>query len=163
MATYCAKFTPNFNDLFAPLRELTKKDKPFHWSAPEEQSFKRVKSFSQVPKSWLTLIPRRKQSSQHMLHQQGYQPYWCRSPQPQTTNKLLHMLAEHSHLLNTGTHKMKKRHLPLFGQLRNYTYVSMKATSSSSQIASLYNSYMATRSPSHQQELSIGVSVSKAL
>ena len=62
-ATYCTEFIPNISTVFAPLRELTKKDKPFHWSAPKEQSFKKVKRFSQVPKSFLTLIPRRKQSS----------------------------------------------------------------------------------------------------
>ena len=43
MATYCAKFIPNFSNVSAPLRELTKKDKPFHWSAPKKQYFKKVK------------------------------------------------------------------------------------------------------------------------
>ena len=52
MATYCAKFIPNLSDVSAPLRESTKKDDPFHWSASEEQSFQKIKSFSQALKSW---------------------------------------------------------------------------------------------------------------
>ena len=43
MATYWAKFTPKFSDVSAPLRELTKKDKPFHWSEQQERSFQRIK------------------------------------------------------------------------------------------------------------------------
>ena len=43
MATYCAKFIPQFSDVSAPLRELTKKDKPFHWSEQQERSFQQIK------------------------------------------------------------------------------------------------------------------------
>ena len=43
MATYCAKFIPKFSDVSAPLRELTKKDKQFHWSEQEERSFQQIK------------------------------------------------------------------------------------------------------------------------
>ena len=44
MATYCAKFIPNFSDLTAPLRELTKKNVPFKWSSRHAQSFNAVKA-----------------------------------------------------------------------------------------------------------------------
>ena len=43
MATYCAKCIPKFSDVSAPMRELTKKDKPFHWSEQQERSFQRIK------------------------------------------------------------------------------------------------------------------------
>ena len=43
MATYCAKFIPKFSDLSAPLRELTKRDEPFHWSTEQEYSFNEIK------------------------------------------------------------------------------------------------------------------------
>ena len=31
MATYCAKFIPNFSDVSEPLRQLAEKDVPFLW------------------------------------------------------------------------------------------------------------------------------------
>ena len=43
MATYCAKFIPNFSDVSAPLREMTKKGTQFHWSQQHEQSFQQIK------------------------------------------------------------------------------------------------------------------------
>ena len=43
MATYCAKFIPNFSDVSEPLRDLTKKGKQFHWSQEHEQSFQQIK------------------------------------------------------------------------------------------------------------------------
>ena len=43
MATYCAKFIPKFSDVSEPLRELTKKNKPFQWSARHEKSFQEIK------------------------------------------------------------------------------------------------------------------------
>ena len=43
MAIYCAKFIPKFSDVSAPLRELTKKDKPFNWSEQQERSFRQIK------------------------------------------------------------------------------------------------------------------------
>ena len=43
MATYCAKFIPNFSDLTFPLRELTKKNAPFTWTSKHEQAFVQVK------------------------------------------------------------------------------------------------------------------------
>ena len=43
MATYCAKFIPNFRDVSEPLRKLTKKDQPFHWEAEHSQSFNTIK------------------------------------------------------------------------------------------------------------------------
>ena len=43
MATYCAKFIPNFSDTSEPLRELTKKDAKFQWSERHEQSFNKIK------------------------------------------------------------------------------------------------------------------------
>ena len=44
MATYCAKFIPNFSDWTEPLRELTKKNVPFKWSSRHAQSFNAVKA-----------------------------------------------------------------------------------------------------------------------
>ena len=35
MATYCAKFIPNFSNVSEPLQKLTRKDQPFLWG--EEQ------------------------------------------------------------------------------------------------------------------------------
>ena len=43
MATYCAKFIPNFSDVSQPLRELTRKDTPFQWNREHEQSFQNIK------------------------------------------------------------------------------------------------------------------------
>ena len=43
MATYCAKFIPNFSDISEPLRELTKKDVQFQWLEQHEQSFNKIK------------------------------------------------------------------------------------------------------------------------
>ena len=43
MATYCAKFIPNFSDTSELLRELTKKDAKFQWSERHEQSFNKIK------------------------------------------------------------------------------------------------------------------------
>ena len=40
---YYAKFIPNFSDVSKPIRELTKKDQPFQWSARQEQAFQEVK------------------------------------------------------------------------------------------------------------------------
>ena len=43
MATYCAKFIPNFSDVSQPLRDLTKKDCPFQWSEKHDQAFQQIK------------------------------------------------------------------------------------------------------------------------
>ena len=43
MATYCAKFIPNFSDVSQPLRELTKKDAVFRWTDEHQQAFDEVK------------------------------------------------------------------------------------------------------------------------
>ena len=43
MATYCAKFIPKFSDVSEPLRELTKKNQTFQWSARQEKSFQEIK------------------------------------------------------------------------------------------------------------------------
>ena len=43
MATYCAKFIPNFSDTSEPLRELTKKDAQFRWMERHQQSFLKLK------------------------------------------------------------------------------------------------------------------------
>ena len=43
MATYCAKFIPNFSDVTKPLRELTKKDVTFKWTS-EVEAFNKVKT-----------------------------------------------------------------------------------------------------------------------
>ena len=44
MATYCAKFIPNFSDTSEPLRKLTKKDQPFCWGEEQERSFHAIKN-----------------------------------------------------------------------------------------------------------------------
>ena len=43
MATYCAKFIPNFSDITMPLRELTKKNTPFQWTEQHCKSFQEIK------------------------------------------------------------------------------------------------------------------------
>ena len=43
MATYCAKFIPNFSDITMPLRELTKKNNHFLWGEQQQQAFQKVK------------------------------------------------------------------------------------------------------------------------
>ena len=43
MATYCTKFIPKISDFSEPLRELTKKNQPFQWSARHEKSFQEIK------------------------------------------------------------------------------------------------------------------------
>lgn len=44
MATYCAKFIPNFSDLTEPLRKLTTKNAHFPWTSEEERAFNNVKN-----------------------------------------------------------------------------------------------------------------------
>ena len=44
MATYCAKFIPNFSDITKPLRELIKKNTHFQWGDDQQQAFQRVKN-----------------------------------------------------------------------------------------------------------------------
>ena len=44
MATYCAKFIPNFSKISEPLRKLTKKDQPFLWGEEQETSFHTIKN-----------------------------------------------------------------------------------------------------------------------
>ena len=43
MATYCVKFIRNFSDLTQPLRDLTKKNASFVWTAQHEAAFNNVK------------------------------------------------------------------------------------------------------------------------
>ena len=43
LASYYAKFLPNFSTVTAPLRELTKKDTPFVWSPAANQAFEKIK------------------------------------------------------------------------------------------------------------------------
>ena len=64
MATYCAKFIPQFSDNSEPLRELTKKDTPFQWTSKHETAFK--------IRSWPTLIQQRKPNWSQMHHHAGY-------------------------------------------------------------------------------------------
>lgn len=44
MATYCAKFIPNFSDLSEPLRQLTTKNAHFRWTRQEHSAFDNIKS-----------------------------------------------------------------------------------------------------------------------
>ncbi len=43
MATYLAKFIPNFSQLAAPLRVLLEKNTEWHWDLPQQSSFERLK------------------------------------------------------------------------------------------------------------------------
>lgn len=43
MATFCAKFIPNFSDVTKPLRELTKKNIRFCWHKEHQQAFDHIK------------------------------------------------------------------------------------------------------------------------
>ncbi len=43
MANYVRRFVPNFSDITAPLRELTKRDATFHWTADCEDSVNKIK------------------------------------------------------------------------------------------------------------------------
>ena len=43
MATYCAKFIPQFSDLSAPLRALTRKNSHFSWTSQTQESFDKIK------------------------------------------------------------------------------------------------------------------------
>ena len=43
MATYCAKFIPNFSENSQPLRKLTKKDTQFKLTPEHDHSFKTIK------------------------------------------------------------------------------------------------------------------------
>ena len=44
MATYCAKFIPNFSDLSEPLRKLTIKNSQFYWTNLQQTAFDAIKS-----------------------------------------------------------------------------------------------------------------------
>ena len=43
MATYCAKFIPNFSDVTMPLRELSKKNNRFVWGEQQRKAFQKIK------------------------------------------------------------------------------------------------------------------------
>ena len=43
MATYCAKFIPQFSDITKPLRDLTKKNAQFSWQEEQQQALQKVK------------------------------------------------------------------------------------------------------------------------
>ena len=43
MLNYCSPFIPNYSTVSAPLRALTRKGQPFHWTADHESSFKQLK------------------------------------------------------------------------------------------------------------------------
>lgn len=43
MVQYMAKFLPDLSTIMEPLRELTRKDKPWHWSKDCEAAFQRIK------------------------------------------------------------------------------------------------------------------------
>ena len=44
MATYCAKFIPNFSHLSEPLRKLTTKNAQFRWTECEQRAFDNIKN-----------------------------------------------------------------------------------------------------------------------
>ena len=44
MATYCAKFIPNFSHLSEPLRKLTTKNAQFRWTECEQRGFDNIKN-----------------------------------------------------------------------------------------------------------------------
>ena len=43
MATYCAKFIPQFSDLIKSLRDLAKKNAHFQWQEEQHRAFQKVK------------------------------------------------------------------------------------------------------------------------
>ena len=43
LVQYCAKFLPNFAKEAEPIRQLTRKDKPFVWEEAQRQSFEKLK------------------------------------------------------------------------------------------------------------------------
>ncbi len=44
MATYCAKFIPQFSDLSEPLGQLIKENNHFCWTTKEHQSLNKIKT-----------------------------------------------------------------------------------------------------------------------
>ena len=164
MATYCAKFIPKFSDVSAPLRELIKKDKQFHWSELEERSFQQIKELLTSAKVMAYFDPSKEtELITDASHATELSAILMQNPQTQLTDELLRTLAEHSALSNTNTHKPKKKPSPSYEQLRSYTFTCMEAISNSSQIVNLYSSSSATQSPHLQQESSVGTSVFRAI
>ena len=79
MATYCAKFIPNFSDVSAPLREIWRKRASNSTGLISVSSlFNESRSFSQVQKLWCTSTKTRKQSSQQTLFRLDCRQYWCK-------------------------------------------------------------------------------------
>ena len=44
MTNFCCRFIPNYATLTAPLRELTKKGKPFVWTNKHDQALEKLRS-----------------------------------------------------------------------------------------------------------------------
>ena len=87
MATYCAKFIPNFSDLKEPLRELTKNNVPFKWSFRHAQSFNAVKAALMSETAMTFLIKPKKQNSSQMLHHLAFQQFSLKKFLDQLTGK----------------------------------------------------------------------------
>ena len=87
MATYCAKFIPNFSDLTELLRELTKNNVPFKWSFRHAQSFNAVKAALMSETVMAFLIKPKKQNSSQMLHHLAFQQFSPKKFLDQLTGK----------------------------------------------------------------------------
>ncbi len=61
MATYCAKFIPNFSDVSQPLREITKKDAQFQWTDIQDEAFTKIKQLL-ISDTVMTYFDQRKET-----------------------------------------------------------------------------------------------------
>ena len=89
MATYCAKFIPKFSDMSAPLRELTKKDGPFHWSAGQEHFFNEIKRLLTSAKVMAYFDTDKEMELTTNASPMGLSSRLAQSPQPRVKDELL--------------------------------------------------------------------------
>ena len=137
MATYCAKFIPNFSDLTFLLRELTKQNASFTWTSKHKKAFFESRKPLQVTVLCHILIRRRKQKWSLTLHRMVYQVYLHRQTHKPERKKLLLMSVGHWRLLNAVIHRQNEKLLELYGLLNDCTFMCMEENSRCTLIASL--------------------------
>ena len=49
MTNYLAKFLPKLSDVSEPLRQLTRKEREFHWSGVHDRAFDNIKALVSTP------------------------------------------------------------------------------------------------------------------
>ena len=49
MTNYLAKFLPRLSDVSEPLRQLTRKEREFHWSGVHDRAFDNIKASVSTP------------------------------------------------------------------------------------------------------------------